>query len=102
MGTRMVLTGNMTMKKKMLVAGFAVAFAAFSASASAAPILGTLVYTGNVVLPGGTGNSGTILSLNSNGNATIESGSVSPSGCTGDIQGSCNSANQSTPTFASF
>lgn len=67
----------------------------------AAPAQANLIYAGNTTLAGGTGNSNTVLSLNSPGNSTTEAGSVSPGGCTGDIQGSCNSANQGTPSFAS-
>jgi len=88
--------------KKLLMAGVAAAMLCLSNPASA-----YLIYVGDVLLPGGVGNSNIILSLLANANqATIESGSVTPvpnstdNTCTGDTQPPCKSPSNETPTFA--
>jgi len=66
-----------------------------------------LVYEGSIAgVPGGVGNSQTLLSLSSPGNTTVEAGSIGVIGgaetCEGDFQGGCGSANNPLPlrTFA--
>lgn len=73
-------------------------------AAASLPAQADLVFIGNIDnVPGGTGNSGTVLSLTSPGNSTTETGSVGVAGCFGDIAGGCGSANNPFPlrTFAS-
>jgi hypothetical protein len=87
--------------KRYLLTAAAVGLMALASQATAA-----LVYVGEVLLPGGVGNSNIVLSLNSQGNATFEIGSVAPNGsgetCTGDTQSPCGSPANQTPTFASI
>lgn len=77
------------------------------------PAKADLIYVGLFQLPGGVGNSNVVLSLNSQGNLTFESGSVTPvpnstdSTCTstdpgqgGSIQPPCSPPSNNTPTFA--
>jgi hypothetical protein len=53
------------------------------------------------MVAGGVGNSQVVLSLSSPGSTSNETGAIMPSGCTGDFQGGCNSANNGLRTFAS-
>jgi hypothetical protein len=77
----------------------------FGAMTLAAPSSANLIYVGIVDLGGGVGNSAIVLSLNSQGNATIESGAVVPDSgggetCSGDTQSPCGSPSNTTPTFS--
>src|SRR5438874_2627021 len=65
------------------------------------PIRANLIYAGNPSVVGGVGNSQVVLSLSSPGNSSNETGSIMPTGCSGDIQGGCSSANNGLRTFAS-
>ena len=80
--------------------GFAVgALVAISPPASA-----NLIFLGNSPgsVPGGVGNSGIVLSLQSPGNTTTETGSVNPGPvCTGDTQPPCSPPSNNTPSLAS-
>lgn len=60
------------------------ALLAFATPASASPIQGP-----NLAIPRGVGNSNIILSLQSPGNSSLESGSVTPAGCTGNTIRPC-------------
>jgi hypothetical protein len=68
------------------------------------PASANLIFLGNSVgaVPGGVGNSAIVLSLQSPGNSTTETGSVSPGvTCTGDTQPPCGSPSNGTPSLAS-
>src|SRR5437870_1624892 len=65
------------------------------------PARANLIYAGNPTVAGGVGNSQVVLSLSSPGSSSNETGAIMPSGCTGDFQGGCSSANNGLRTFAS-
>lgn len=60
-----------------------------------------LIQAPNQTIPGGVGNSNIILSLQSPGNATTETGSVTPAGCTGDTIGPCPGVANNLRSFSS-
>ena len=81
----------------LFAAGVGVACLAVASFAQA-----DLIFFGNVDdVPGGVGNSQTVLSLSSPGNTTSESGLIGiiggVEGCDGDIVGACGSANNPLP-----
>jgi len=68
------------------------------------PASANLIFVGNTPgsVPGGVGNSGIVLSLQSPGNTTTETGSVNPGPvCSGDTQSPCGNPSNTTPSFAS-
>ncbi len=71
----------------------------------AQPASASLIYLGDALAPGGVGNSQIVLSLQSPGNSSSETGSVVPSAggqvCTGDTQPPCKSPANNTPSFSS-
>ncbi len=69
--------------------------------AFAAPASASLIQGPNLAIPGGVGNSNIILSLQSPGNSSLESGSVTPAGCTGNTIGPCPGVANMLRTFSS-
>jgi len=65
------------------------------------PAHANLIFAGNSPVAGGVGDSQVVLSLSSPGSSSNETGAIMPSGCTGDFDGGCPSANNSLRTFAS-
>ncbi|MBX9698922.1 MAG: hypothetical protein K2X74_05770 [Acetobacteraceae bacterium] len=62
----------------------------------------SLIYAGNIPnVSGGVGNSQIVLSLSSPRNTSVETGSVSPAGCTGNSQPPCAAPSNQTPSFDS-
>src|SRR3954468_19834539 len=78
--------------------------AAAALTAVALPASANVIFLGNTPgsVPGGVGNSGIVLSLQSPGNSPTETGSVSPGPvCSGDTQSPCGTPSNTTPSLAS-
>ncbi len=84
---------------KQILLGTVAAFGALLAFA--APASASLIQGPSLAIPGGVGNSNVILSLQSPGNSSTESGSVTPAGCTGDTIGPCPGVANMLQTFSS-
>jgi len=69
--------------------------------AFAAPASASLIQGPNLAIPGGGGNSNIILSLQSPGNSSLEAGSVTLAGCTGNTIGPCPGVANMLRTFSS-
>ena len=69
--------------------------------AFAAPASASLIQGPNLAIPGGGGNSNIILSLQSPGNSSLEAGSVTLAGCTGNTIGPCPGVAYMLRTFSS-
>jgi len=69
--------------------------------AFAAPASASLIQGPNLAIPGGGGNSNIILSLQSPGNSSLEAGSVTLAGCTGNAIGPCPGVANMLRTFSS-
>ncbi len=69
--------------------------------AFAAPASASLIQGPNLAIPGGGGNSNIILSLQSPGNSSLEAGSVTLAGCTGNTIGHCPGVANMLRTFSS-
>jgi hypothetical protein len=69
------------------------------------PASANLIFLGTTPgsVPGGVGNSAIVLSLQSPGSSTTETGSVNPPGptCAGDTQSPCGSPSNGTPSLSS-
>jgi len=68
--------------------------------AFAAPASASLIQGPNLAIPGGGGNSNIILSLQSPGNSSLEAGSVTLAGCTGNTIGPCPGVANMLRTFS--
>lgn len=80
---------------------FKLAFGVSTFLALAALASASLIQGPDQALPGGVGNPNVVLSLQSPGSSAIESGSITPAGCSGDTIGPCPGVANSLPTFAS-
>jgi hypothetical protein len=68
--------------------------------AFAAPASASLIQGPNLAIPGGGGTSNIILSLQSPGNSSLEAGSVTLAGCTGNTIGPCPGVANMLRTFS--